>query len=225
MKNAVAVIASDLELRKRIMDFLRFDSEIYSIIQLDSIKSLLDADKAIQWVGFIIDFKTMLKSDEESKNYFLKLTNVFPLMRVRFEQTGGVTGVVDNQNYAGEQVNEVFFKQLVTHFVPRKIRSSSRVSTILNAIVKTSDGRKLQTSIIDVSLTGAFVIYNDTDFKIGDVVEITMCNLTVQPELKATIRWMLPWGDNKERLAGFGVEFDKIPEHFEENLREFLADQ
>ena len=178
------------------------------------------------YVGFIVDLRSILKSEPNARDSFEQLTKSFPLIRISHTlDKKTVNGNIRDKNFRDKELFDFFINDMCLHFAPRGLRLKRRKKLILNVFMDFSEdasGEELiKTNTADISTIGGFLI-SDREVKKDDIFYLVIKELRDQNPIKCKVKWALPWGTSNNHLPGFGVSFTLIKPEQQEELTAIL---
>lgn len=167
------------------------------------------------YAGFIVDVRTLIRSDKKDKAFFAMLVNAFPIMRVTRNPrqntfAGLVHGMDPNEKMEGPALLDHFITEICLKTPPRGIRADIRKTLYLSVLLTTSASEPatspLPATLTSISEGGAFVISN-LKVQRQQRLYLTITAMQDQTPIAADVKWCKPWGPDTRYLPGFGVAF------------------
>lgn len=166
------------------------------------------------YVGFIVDLRSILKAGAEAKDSFYRLIEAFPVIRISHtadKQT--VKGNIRDKNFKDGELFSYFLNEVCSRFSPRGIRAHKRKKLFLNAYIDFSqnggDHEPMKSNTADITEDGAFFTSN-YEAGNGEKCKVVIRELSDPQPIDCTVKWKLPWGASINHLPGFGVMFNRI---------------
>ena len=161
----VALIASSEEdrhfFKRRLSSFSGLACQFFS-----SIRQFKSQCPGTRYSCLMIEIKTLFKSTPSEKRFFNFLLDQFSVMRVRVNSDkSDFSGFVENMELtglSGDQVLDLFLRDLCGRQAPRGIRMEGRTSVHLSVYLDFTDttgqARRIKATTLDVSEGGCFIV-------------------------------------------------------------------
>ena len=211
-ENTIAIISSDLKSQKIIHDELKNTS--INLIVFDNIIDILKHN--LNYVGFVIEIKTLIKSSLEERQIINNLENTmcYPLLRTTIKENN-VHGVLTTTQVFQTNNHVENFKELCIKESGRRIRKKTRKNVFISLLWKSYDDNSdwEKSFSANISEGGLFIInIENTSIKIGNEVFLKFGDDS--PVFSARICWKIDWGNLSNHPLGFGVEIINSKEDF-----------
>lgn len=179
------------------------------------------------YAGFIVDLRSILKSEPNARDSFEELTKSFPVIRISHTlDKKTINGNIRDKNFRDRELFDFFINDMCRHFVPRGLRVKRRKKLFLNVYLDFSEdasGEELiKANTADISQIGGFLI-SDREVNRDDIFYLVIKELADKSPIKCKVKWTLPWGTTNNHLPGFGVAFTLIKPEQQEELSVFLS--
>lgn len=178
------------------------------------------------YVGFIVDLRSILKSEPNARHSFEDLTKSFPLVRISHTpDKKTINGNIRDKNFRDRELFDFFINDMCRCFTPRGLRAKKRKNLFLNVYLDFSEDASgvelIRANTADISPIGGFLI-SDRKVKKDDVFYMVINELADQSPIKCKVKWALPWGTTNHHLPGFGVTFTVIKQEQQQELDKIL---
>ncbi len=128
--NAIAMIFADESQALIAKNYLFTTKVAFKIEMFSSLRDFLDKKANASWLMVIIDMKSVMKADANSKEDFRKIEEFLPVLRIKVsgEEVGGT---VAGNAASGQELKDIVTK-LCNSIEPRRMRRSDRHNLLLN---------------------------------------------------------------------------------------------
>ncbi len=175
--------------------------------------------------GLLLDVPTMVRSNAYEKALMHDLIEVFPVLRLRYDQESGRIGALMYGSQTRISISE-FIDTHCRNFSPRKLRLTSRVDVQRSVLLSSDcDFQKDSTEksiTINLSSEGVF-IYSIRTWQKGQQAWVVFPNIDPHKPVKAEVRWSRPWGTDF-CMPGVGLKFINISPELATRINERLSD-
>jgi len=214
-KNIVLIV--DDEERQKLYDAPLAN---YKNVSIERFKSAREFRESISpqknYLGFIIDLRTLIKTKPGDKSIIYELMESFPVMHISHSlDKKTIKGNIGNNSYNDKKLFDYFLNDLCPHFYPRGMRTFKRKNLYLNVYLALSPDASgdefIKANSGNISEGGCFIITTQPipKDKSGDIYVIIK-ELADQRPIASTVKWALPWGQATRHLPGVGVEFKDL---------------
>jgi Tfp pilus assembly protein PilZ len=171
--------------------------------------------------GILFSIASLMGLDLAGKTFIQALEQVFPVARIRLNQTKGTFALISSRSGRVETIAD--FLDICADFPARRLRKSDRLSTTLNALVSRSPdlAEAEQTFTTNISLRGSF-IHTVREWSAGDAAFVQFQELPSKSIIKAKIVRYVPWG-MPFRVQGIGIQFMDLAKEQERELKEIIS--
>lgn len=180
---------------------------------LDSPRDVLAAVISNDFQGLVLDTPTLIRDKAFDRRILTQLEGVFPVMRLRYDQTGGICGVSGQQGPGQDEPLSCFIQSTCRLFRPRALRGIERTALSLPVYVYESPqagpcgclegGEK--TATLNLSLRGCFV-FSVTPREQGTPLWLVFADFEDQTPVPSRVSWSCAWGAAR-KIPGVGLEF------------------
>jgi len=186
----------------------RFNVRVVSIEQEEHCQVILEA---VKFNGILVDIPTHIKSSVQTKELILRLSEIYPTARTRYNRESG-----DMELFLIDEMQQISLQDFLARcglFIARKIRRHNRIAANLNVrVFYEHEGKSTEIlcASTNISKDGLFVMSKTENLPIGAKVKIQILELGKDYFLCGTVVRLLEWGEKLFHAPGCGIYIDSL---------------
>jgi hypothetical protein len=205
------VICGNVDLNYLVQQFFERNSLSYEIYS--SLKDWRMSASKDRLTGVFIDFKNLMSSEQESRDWFHHIESVFPVM-ILMPSKASVSLKVTHKNELFESDESILglLKKTIEAHHPRSYREHVRYDRYHRVMLRRkSDQQEMPAFISNISVGGVFVVVNCMDKTLSTQQELSILFLDLKgtPRINGNVRFIRHWDEAQKQSPGLGIQIDE----------------